>query len=49
LLIAGRVVHAYGISQVDEKMPFRVSGILMTQAVLAIAAITLIINYFHVA
>jgi uncharacterized protein len=49
LLIAGRLLHAYGISQVDEKMPFRVSGTLASQAVLVVAAIALIVNYFHVA
>jgi uncharacterized membrane protein YecN with MAPEG domain len=30
LLLAGRVLHAYGVSQVKERFQFRVSGMAMT-------------------
>jgi hypothetical protein len=49
LLVAGRLIHAYGISQTNEKMPLRVTGTLMTQAVFIIAAVILIIDYFRIA
>jgi len=49
LLIAGRLIHAFGISQTRETMGFRITGIVLTVAVLVIAAITLIIDYFRIA
>lgn len=49
LLLAGRLIHAYGISQTNEKMPLRITGTLMTQAVFIIAAVILIIDYFRIA
>jgi uncharacterized membrane protein YecN with MAPEG domain len=49
LLIAGRLIHAFGISQTRETMGFRVTGTVLTIAVLVIAAIVLIIDYFRIA
>jgi uncharacterized membrane protein YecN with MAPEG domain len=49
MLIAGRLLHAYAISQVNETMSLRITGTLLTQAVLIIAAIILIIDYFRIA
>jgi len=49
VLIAGRVIHAANISRADESLAIRVVGTLLTQAVIIIAAIALIIDYFRVA
>jgi uncharacterized protein len=49
MLIAGRLLHAYAISQVNETMALRITGTLLTQAVLIIAAVILIIDYFRIA
>lgn len=38
-LLAGRIVHACGMSQARERFAFRVSGVAMTFGVLAVAAI----------
>jgi uncharacterized protein len=39
MLLAGRAVHAYGISQVDEVLPRRSIGMALTFAVLLTAAV----------
>jgi hypothetical protein len=49
VLIAGRLIHAFGISQTRETMGFRVTGVLLTVAVLVCASIILIIDYFRIA
>lgn len=49
LLIVGRLIHAFAISQTSEKMPLRVTGTVTTHAVLIIAAIALIKGYFSIA
>jgi uncharacterized protein len=41
-LVAGRVVHAYGVSQVHENFRLRMAGVGTTFAVLAIAALSLL-------
>jgi uncharacterized membrane protein YecN with MAPEG domain len=43
-LIVARVVHAIGVTPVNENFPMRVASALTTFAVLAIAAIALLIN-----
>lgn len=45
LLIAGRSLHAYGVSQVRENYRFRVSGMALTFTVIITAAITLLAIY----
>lgn len=49
LLIAARLIHAFGISQTSETMAFRVTGTVLTCVVLVFAAISLIIAYFRIA
>lgn len=44
-LIVGRVVHAYGLSQVDEDYRFRVSGMALTLTALIAGAGGLIVSY----
>ena len=41
LLLAGRVIHAWGISQEREQLRFRVTGMVMTFATILIAALSL--------
>lgn len=41
-LLAGRVVHAYGVAQADEDFRFRVSGMVLTFAALAGSAALLL-------
>ncbi len=38
-LLLGRIVHAYGISQVEERFVFRVAGMAMTFTALGSAAL----------
>ncbi|MEM8593673.1 MAG: hypothetical protein AAGF06_02495 [Pseudomonadota bacterium] len=44
MLVLGRVLHAMGISQAKEDVRLRVSGMMMTFAVLAICAVYLLIQ-----
>ena len=44
-LLAGRVLHAYGVSQLDEKLAFRVAGMMLTFGVIATACLVLIVLY----
>ena len=39
-LLAGRVIHAYGLSQTPHIMGLRVAGMVLTTGVIAIAAVT---------
>ncbi len=43
LLLAGRVIHAYGISQERENLRFRITGMVMTFATIVIAAVALLV------
>ena len=47
-LLLGRLVHAYGISQTDETLGYRIVGIGLTVLVMVIAAIMLIYEFFLV-
>lgn len=42
LLLLGRVLHAFGMSQAKEDLKFRVSGMLMTLGTLGLAALYLL-------
>lgn len=42
LLVMGRALHAYGVSQSRENLKFRVTGMAMTFAVLAVASFYLL-------
>ena len=46
VLLVGRCVHAYGVSQVKETFAFRVSGMAMTFTVLITAALVVLTSYF---
>jgi len=39
VLLVGRLVHAYGVSMENERFAFRVSGMMMTFAVILVAAL----------
>ena len=45
MLIIGRGVHAYGVSQVKENLKFRVFGMVLTFAVIIGLSIRLILTY----
>ena len=45
LLIAGRLIHAYGISQMDEKFRFRVAGMAMTFAAIISSSLLILGTY----
>jgi hypothetical protein len=42
LLLLGRCIHAYGMSQVKENFLFRVTGMAMTLSVILISSATLL-------
>ncbi len=42
-LLAGRLVHAFGVSQVNEKPAFRVAGMALTFIVIATVAVRLVL------
>lgn len=46
LLVIGRLLHAYGISQVDENYRYRVSGMVLTNIVLVSASLRLLAGLF---
>lgn len=46
LLLVGRSVHAYGVSQMNEKFVFRVSGMAMTFTAILTASCVLLFNFF---
>jgi hypothetical protein len=48
-LLVGRLLHAYGVSQVKENYRFRVAGMVMTFTVLLNASAYLLFNYLKTA
>lgn len=44
-LIVGRILHAYGVSQVEENFRLRVSGMVLTLGCIISASLRLIISY----
>ena len=44
-LLIGRIIHAFGISQVEENYRYRVSGMALTFTVITSASIALIVTY----
>ncbi|MCY7323144.1 MAG: MAPEG family protein [Phormidesmis sp. CAN_BIN36] len=44
-LLIGRIIHAFGISQVEENYRYRVSGMALTFTVIISASIALIVAY----
>lgn len=45
ILIVGRLSHAFGVSQVQEPLKFRVFGMMLTFCVLLLAAIAILLLY----
>lgn len=48
LLLLGRLLHAWGISQTDERMAWRITGFMLTAIVAIIAAAILIYDFFRI-
>jgi uncharacterized membrane protein YecN with MAPEG domain len=46
ILLVGRSIHAYGVSQMNEKFVFRVSGMAMTFTAILTASCILLFNFF---
>jgi uncharacterized membrane protein YecN with MAPEG domain len=44
-LLLGRITHAYGVSQVNEKLIYRVIGMALTLMVIISTSLRLLINY----
>ena len=44
-LIVGRLLHSYGVSQIDENFRFRVTGMILTLGCLITVSIRLIFSY----
>jgi len=44
-LLLGRLLHAFGVSQVQETLKFRVSGMAITFGVLSVSALYLVYRY----
>jgi uncharacterized protein len=47
MLLVGRLAHAYGLSQEKINFRFRVGGMALTFGMLALAALTLLGNWFY--
>ncbi len=47
-LLAGRLSHAYGLSQTNENFKFRVSGMALTFTVILICSGYLLLSYVNV-
>lgn len=45
LFLLGRIIHAYGLSKIDEDFRFRVFGMVMTFNVITIASGLIIFNF----
>jgi uncharacterized membrane protein YecN with MAPEG domain len=46
LLVVGRCLHAWGVSQSAENLRFRVFGMTLTFLVLAASAVAILLRYF---
>ena len=44
-LLLGRTIHAYGVSQLEEKFAFRVTGMVMTFTALLVSCLFLIFKF----
>ena len=45
VFLLGRLLHAWGVSQVEENFTFRVSGMMMTFGTIIATALTLVVSY----
>ena len=46
-LLAGRLSHAYGLSQVNENFRFRISGMAMTFTVILTSSLYLLLSFMN--
>lgn len=46
-LLVGRIIHAFGVSQVREKLKYRVVGMILTFAVIISTSIRLMLGYIQ--
>ena len=44
-LLAGRVLHAYGVSQPSENFRFRVGGMFLTLSVIMVSSLALVVTH----
>lgn len=44
-LLVGRISHAYGVSQVEENLRFRVTGMSLTFSTLSLAALGVLLSH----
>ena len=49
ILVLGRVIHAFGISQENEKFVFRATGMSLTFLVLIVASVAVLWDYVLIA
>jgi len=47
LLLTGRILHAYGVSQVSENTRFRLAGTILTLSCIISSSVRLIISSFN--
>ena len=47
VLVLGRLLHAYGVSQIDEDFRYRVSGMAMTFTVIISSSIGVLLTYIR--
>jgi uncharacterized membrane protein YecN with MAPEG domain len=46
-LLVGRLVHAFGVSQVRENLRFRITGMALTLGVLVTSAVSLLVRWIR--
>lgn len=46
LLLLGRLLHAWGVRQIKEKLVFRVTGMMLTQLVIVASIVAILLIYF---
>jgi uncharacterized protein len=49
VLLVGRIIHAFGVSQPDENISLRATGVSLTMGVMIVAAILLLWTAFRAA
>jgi uncharacterized membrane protein YecN with MAPEG domain len=47
LLLAGRLIHAYGVSQLKEKLIFRMVGMILSFASIGLTSLVLLYTVYE--
>ena len=47
-LLVGRIIHAYGISQVKEKLAYRIMGMMLTMTMLGITSTLILLRFLKI-